>query len=496
MTARLTATTARLPIRLYPIVLALAAVGELLIVSAASPFAALRAFVAAIVIAIALSLIGRLVFGDRDRAALFAAIGIGLIMAGRDPRAVVAVAVAVGLLLMERYLVPPARRTIEWPRVSRVAAALTAVLVLAMLIQAIQLGTPQRFARAAIYQTALRPAVTTTASPSDPDIYLIMLDGHARADVLKEVFDVDGAAFVDALEQRGFAVSAQSRSDYEVTVHTLSSMFNMAMLPAIDRLAPTLAGELDPPPGGVYFDVINDNAVFANLRARGYEIDSIGSGYEEVAMREADRFVDTGQLNEFEIGMLRRTVFGNLLRVVAPDFVSAQQRSRIQGILDETVVLASESAARPRLLFAHVPSPHPPWVFHADGSPRTVPDLTSFFRESPEETGLTGPELEDGYKGQVADIDRKLLATLDRLEPRLHSGGRPAVVIVFSDHGTWIGATGDDRGRRDRNLLAVRSTEANVTFGSDETLVDVFPSMFEQLFGPGWRDAPTGATGP
>ncbi len=494
MSIRPSLTASGLPIRLYPIVLALAAVGELLIVSAASPFAALRAFLAAIVIAIVMSAIGRLVFGDRDRAGLFAALGVLLIMAGRDPRVVAAVAVAVVLLVVERYFVPPERRTIEWPRISRIVAALTGVLVLALVIQAIQLGTPQRFARAVTYQTALRPAVTTPASPTDPDIYMIMLDGHARADVLEEVFAVDGSVFVDALEDRGFAVSARSESDYEVTVHTLSSMFNLALLPEIDRLSGALAGELDPPPGGVYFDVINDNAVFALLRSRGYEVDSIGSGYEEVAMREADRFVDTGQLNEFEIGMLRRTVFGNVLRVVAPDFVSAQQRARIQGVFDETVAIATTPGDRPRLLVAHVPSPHPPWVFHADGSPRTVEDLKSFFRETPEETGLTESELAEGYKGQVADTDRRLLATLDLLEWRLRSDGRPAVVVVFSDHGTWIGATGDQRDRRVRNLLAVRSTDQPVSFAPDQTLVDVFPTLFEQLFGADWRETGSHAT--
>ena len=483
-----------LPIRLYPIALALAAVAELLVVSAASPFAAGRAFLAAVVIAIALSIIGRLLLGDRDRAGLFAALGVLVIMAGRDPRVDVAVAIAVILLLAERYLVPPERRTIDWPRISRIVTGLTAILVLALVIQGVQLGTPQRFARALVYQTPLRPAVTAAASPTDPDIVLIMLDGHTRADVLADVFDVDGTGFVNLLEARGFAVAPRSQSDYEVTVHTLSSMFNEALLPDIDRLDGALAGRLEPPPGGVYFDVINDNEVFATLRARGYEVESIGSGYEEVAMREADQFTDTGQLNEFEIGMLRRTVFGSMLTSAAPEFVSAQQRARIQGVFDAAVSIASAPSDRPRLLFAHVPSPHPPWVNHADGSPRTVEDLKSFFRETPEETGMTEAELVEAYKGQIADTDRRLLATIDQLDERLERDGRPAVVVVFSDHGTWIGTT-EDPERRRSNLLAVMSTEGNVAFDADQTLVDLFPTLFDQVFPAGWRDDASSAIG-
>ena len=476
-----------LPIRLYPIALALASVGELFIVSAASPFAAVRAFAVAIVIAVALALLGRMVFGDRDRGGLFAALGILVIVAGRDPRIVAVVVFAVALMIVERYGPASARRPIDWPRISRVLRTLTAVLVLALIVQAFQFGTPQRIARAITHETPLRSASAVEASPNDPDIYMILLDGHARADVLEDVFATDGGAFVKALEDRGFEVSARSRSDYEVTVETLSSMFNMALLPAVDRLGPMFSGAGSPPPGGMYFDAINDSVVLRTLRARGYEIGSIGSGFEEVSLREADTFVDTGELNEFEIGMLRRTTMGNVLRAVAPDAVSAQQRSRIQHALDEIPTQASRSTARPRFLFAHIPSPHAPWVFNADGSPRTVDDLGSFFRETPETTGLTKAELIDGYAGQVADIDRRLLSTLDRLEAQLDATGRPSIVVVFSDHGTWVGADGEDRPRRVDNLLAAMSTDGRISLAPDLTLVALFPSLFEQAFGPGWQ---------
>lgn len=471
-----------LPIRLYPVVFAIAAVGELFIVSAASPFSALRPLATAIVVAVALALIGRMAFGDRDRGSLFATLGILVIMAGRDPRIVAVVMVAVVLMVVERYGPGWARHTIDWPRISRVLRTLTAVLALVLIVQAFQFGTPQRIARAITHETVLRPALTVEASASDPDIVMILLDGHARADVLRDVFAVDGGAFVEALEDRGFEVSPRSRSDYEMTVETLSSMFNMALLPDIDRLDPKFAGTDGTPPGGRYFDAINDSAVLRDLRGRGYEIAAIGSGFEEVSLREADTFVDTGELNEFEIGMLRRTIVGNVIGAVAPDAVSAQQRSRIQHTLDETVAQAARPTERPRFLFAHIPSPHAPWVFHADGSPRTVDDLASFFRETPETTGLTEAELREGYAGQVADIDRRILSAIDELKAKLVARSRPTIVILFSDHGTWVGANGDDRPRRVHNLLAAMSTDERVTLAPDLTLVHLFPSLFEQLF--------------
>ena len=133
----------------------------------------------------------------------------------------------------------------------------------------------------------------------------------------------------------------------------------------------------------------------------------------------------------------------------------------------------------------HVPTPHPPWVFNADGSPRTVP-LGEWLAETPASTGTTVPELKLGYAAQVADADRRLLAALPRLDAAIAARGRPAVVILFSDHGSWIGADGGDIRLRFKNLLAIRSTDGTVRLEPNLTLVNLLPSLFQQLFGTDW----------
>ena len=75
--------------------------------------------------------------------------------------------------------------------------------------------------------------------------------------------------------------------------------------------------------------LINDNAVFAFLRGRGYGIDAVSSGFEEVALRQADRFIDTGQLSEVELLTFRHTGVGPIATVLAPDIFADQQRARI-----------------------------------------------------------------------------------------------------------------------------------------------------------------------
>jgi hypothetical protein len=468
---------------IYPTALSLAFATEIYVLSGISPFPALRTFALALLIPVVLTILGRLALGDRDRGALAAALAVLGIMAGVDLRLGILVALTILALFAERYLLPASARTIRWPRITTIATRVIAVLWLAVGIHILQTGTIGVVVRAIGNETGLRQAVAAAASPADPDIYMIMLDGHARADVLSDHFGVDGAAFVAELESRGFAVATQSRANYTTTAETLGSTFNMAHLADIPRMAGLLDGSAAARQGQVVRDVINDNEVFTHLRARGYWIEAVSSGWEEVAMREADRFIDTGELNEYEVAMLRRTTLGDLLQILAPDAVSAQYRSRIQGALDAVVEDVDRPFDRPVFHFSHVPGPHPPWVFNADGSPRTIADLEATYAETPASTGLTLGELRRAYAGQVIDLDRRLLATLDELDASVAHRGRPAVVVVWSDHGSWLDADGGDVRLRFKNLLAVKSTDRELDVDSDLTTVNLFGTLFAQLFG-------------
>ncbi|NIM93570.1 MAG: hypothetical protein GTO18_07650, partial [Anaerolineales bacterium] len=68
--------------------------------------------------------------------------------------------------------------------------------------------------------------ILPVAEPA-PDIYYIILDAYAREDTLKEVYDYDNSTFVNALEDRGFYVVDQSRSNYSYTSLSIASSLNM-----------------------------------------------------------------------------------------------------------------------------------------------------------------------------------------------------------------------------------------------------------------------------
>ena len=483
--------TAGPPIALYPIGLALVLLLELLNVAGVSPFTAGRPFLLVVAGAALLAWIGRLVLGDRDRGGVFAAIWVLAMMGSEDLRLTLAIALATVLLLLERYAISPDRQTIRWARIGRIASWLVAIFGLAVLIQGAQVGWFGVAARAAREETPIRPSPTLAATgSSDPDIYMLLLDGHTRADVLAQVFGRDETGFVDTLEEDGYFVAPRSRSNYTQTAPTLMSMFEQQQLQDIPAVAGLLEGNEQETPGAVVGALLNDNPTWTFLRGRGYQVDTVSSGFEQVTIRSADRFVDTGQLNELEIALLKRSLVGQIVERVAPDAVSAQQRDRIRGVFDAFATAPEWIGSGPQFVFAHVPSPHPPWVFHADGSPRTVSFREDWLAETPASTGLTDAELRTGYGDQVVDSDRRALEALTRLDAAIAARGRPAVIIVFADHGTWIGADGGDIRLRFKNLLAVKGTGVSVDVAPNQTLVNLLPSLFHQLFGTEFTPRP------
>ena len=478
----MTTTAARTanPMAVYPVICAVLLVVQLVIHSGVGPFVASRSLLLALLVGLAVAVIGRVALGDTHRGGIFGVLVIMLLVGGTDIRVAILLGSLILLLFAERFLLPERHRP-RWHRIGGAVSMVARILVVVVAIEAISVGAIGVWASSVLTEGSVsRPAVASTSVPEDPDIYFILLDGYARSDALAAVFDYDDRSFLSALEARGLHVASASRSNYPLTAQTMASMFHMALLGEIEATAPLLAKSTNRPSGAVIREAINRNPTFDFLRGRGYSITAISSGFEEVAIREADTFVDSGELNEFEIGMLRRTILGDVVSVLAPDFVSSQQRTRIARSFGELAVIAASESNRPRFVFAHIPSPHPPWVYNADGSPRTVPAIDATYADTPAQTGLSLTELRSGYVGAVQFIHSPVIGVIDRID---RASATPPVIVVFSDHGSWIGADGGDVRLRLLNFFAARVPGQPDLFPEDVTLVNVMPTLLGGLFG-------------
>lgn len=237
--------------------------------------------------------------------------------------------------------------------------------------------------------------------------------------------------------------------------------------------------------------VINDNPAFAFLRAHGYEIVATSPAYEDVSLRHADRFVDGGEINEFEFYLLRTSVALDLVDSLAPDYLSAQHRQRILDGFDFIKSEASSPAPWPRFLFVHIPTPHLPVVFGAHGEPVRAENSLGFYSDFLAGRDLGEEEFKRLYRDQLAFLDGLAVQAVDSI---IAADAR-AVVVVFSDHGVRAFFDQSDLGGTDLdavfgNLVAARTPVRQGLYSGNVTAVNLLSTILNSYLGARFPTAP------
>ena len=71
--------------------------------------------------------------------------------------------------------------------------------------------------------TVYHPVARTTRVEARPNVYLIAIDGYARADVLRKHVGLDIGPFIEQLEQRNVLVAPRSLANYSATFFSIAS---------------------------------------------------------------------------------------------------------------------------------------------------------------------------------------------------------------------------------------------------------------------------------
>lgn len=299
-----------------------------------------------------------------------------------------------------------------------------------------------------------------TAAPGAPDVYLIIVDGYGRADVLKNLLAFDNTPFIRALEKRGFWVAPRSRSNYPVTPEAVASMLNMRYLDSPSALSCRA--------------LIQQNQFQTWARKAGYQLYSFDSGWLITSSFPlSDVHIESlWRLNEFERSVLDRAVLGKLF----PLLIRNDQRRAVERNLRALRALPGRPG-RPKCVVAHLVLPHPPYFFDAEGGiPRAGTDFN-----------LMGPWKEPGaYLDQLRFLNQRLTTIVDDLIAG--SAVRP-VILITSDHGSCFQGTvgADDRRlieERTSVLLAAAGPRAlTVQFNDSITPINAVHRVAETFFG-------------
>lgn len=238
-----------------------------------------------------------------------------------------------------------------------------------------------------------------------PDIYYIILDSYMRADVLKEFYNYDNSAFIQNLEEKGFYVCDKSNSNYAFTGVSMSSSLNMQY---INFLADSFGVSSNNK--NALSALITNNKVQETVKSQGYKYISLGSWANITSSDDRFKYL---KLNECDISLLNLTI----LKPVSSSFYSSQVRNRILSAFDVLNETPQDTCAT--FTYAHILSPHPPFVFGPNG------EETNLFEN------IARMHLKESYIDQVKFLNKKV----DTLLSGILSKSENCIIVLQADHG-------------------------------------------------------------
>ena len=247
-----------------------------------------------------------------------------------------------------------------------------------------------------------------------PDIYYIIPDGYANNSTLIDYYGFDNTPFLDYLKEKGFYVADSAHSNYAHTPISVSSSLNMTYLDFI----PEQLGEnsLDP---SISYKMIRNNKISQFLKDKGYRFVLISSGWGPTSINKyADIKIKTSQYNEYLKMMFHTTLAVVIERKL---LVMDWHRETIEHIFEN--LKSVHKIEGPKFILSHIGSPHPPYLFGANGE-----------KLSPERV-LIGANIwvpREGYIGQLQYITMQLKSVIEEI---LTNSARPAIIIIQADHG-------------------------------------------------------------
>lgn len=312
-----------------------------------------------------------------------------------------------------------------------------------------------------------------------PDIFYIVLDAYAGPEVLREIYRWNNEPFLAGLEARGFRVFRKSRSAYLHTPLSIASVLNLTNIHEriqFDATSKTLLPVVEH---------VWESDTIKTLRELGYSLTAVESGYSTMGRLPSPiiaKYVTLPfSLPEFQSALLASTPMPSLF---SKPPIEELHRRRISNTL--ATLMKDEPSSQPKFVYAHLLSPHPPFVFDADGGPResttafTMLDGPVLFR-----TGLTRREYKQGYRSQVQFISTHIEEIVDRLL----STRPPPVIILQGDHGpkmqtNFVQLERNNHKESFSTLFAIHLPGADLLeLDDDLSIVNTFRLIFNELLG-------------
>lgn len=242
------------------------------------------------------------------------------------------------------------------------------------------------------------------------NIYIILLDSYPSNEILKQEFKFDNKQFIDKLKKKGFFIYESIFSNYTKTYASVPSFLNFKYLESFDHT--DSCGQ------------ISDALLFKTAAESGYNVSYINTFLSfSISDNYINNYIDLSK--EYNILNINDTFFSNSLYWYLFGFIN-KFRAKYSCFWETVDYIVEHRTKKPELLFAHLLSPHFPYVKDKDGNNVYYEDI-----------------LVDGKKQEylinkkpcidyLIYTNNKTLETVDKIFKK--TGGN-ARIIILGDHG-------------------------------------------------------------
>lgn len=221
-------------------------------------------------------------------------------------------------------------------------------------------------------------------STEKPDIYYIILDRYASQETLKDQYGFDNQGFLSFLSGKGFTLVNTAHANYPFTIQSLSSSLNGQYLPELspsEKNSVTSTHHLQ--------DMIQRNGAAAFAKSQGYSYTQLGSWwdptrnnpYADASLKSPHEIIVLGHhfnVSEYNSILLRQSILqtfmgseiklGNMV-VLGTTTIPVDDMHAQSGLYELDQLAKMTPSNQPKLIFAHILLPHPPYVFDENGQP-------------------------------------------------------------------------------------------------------------------------------
>ena len=189
--------------------------------------------------------------------------------------------------------------------------------------------------------------------------------------------------------------------------------------------------------------MIQENEVIRILEPLGYQTVSFDSGYEWADFSKVDYFLSPEpqkgflRLNQFELSLMNTSMLNLIFEsgFLPKDILRSIFQAPYQDHRDNINYMFSHladfaSADGHFFVFAHIISPHPPFIFDAHGNQAPVDGV--FVLNDGSGFPGTSEEYIAGYRQQVMFVNEQLRTVINKI---LAESDTPPIIILQADHG-------------------------------------------------------------